>query len=47
MSGWMDQWNKVAFMAGSEIGGTANLMDGKIKIELISLGSKSDFKQTR
>lgn len=28
-------------MTGSQIGGTANLMDEKIKIKLISLGSKS------
>ena len=32
-------------MPGSQIGGTANLMDEKIKIELISLGSQSGRKQ--
>jgi hypothetical protein len=34
-------------MTGSEIGGTTNLMDDKVKIELIFLGSKSEPKKAR
>lgn len=40
MNRCMDQWNNI-FMTGSETGGAANLMDDKIKTELISRGSKS------